>query len=91
MVLNWLRVDVAAEVRLIVGSQPIDFTCHGDGEPALLLESIVSMPEGQSGPFQVEIEVSRLRCPFFDSGRTSPDQRWLGVCVHWIELEPIEA
>ncbi len=88
-VLNWLRVDVASEVTLMVGDRPVAFQCNGSGKPVLRLEAMVSGPEEHTGPLRVQIKVTRLRCPFFESGGESPDQRWLGVCVNWIELEPL--
>jgi glycosyltransferase involved in cell wall biosynthesis len=88
-VLNWLPADIAGEVKLAVAGRPVAFTCREDGAPAVLLEAVVSLAEAPAGPLRVQIEVARLRCPFFETGGASPDQRWLGVCVSWIELEPL--
>lgn len=88
-VLNWLQVDIAAEVTLRVANRPLAFVCRGVGRPELLLEAVVSNLGAQPGPLRIQLQVERLRCPFFDSGGTSPDQRWLGICVGYVEIEPL--
>jgi hypothetical protein len=88
-VLNWLQVDTAAEVTVAVADRSVAFTCHEDGGPVEFLEGAVSHLEAQAGPLRVQLTVARLRCPYFETGGISPDQRWLGVCVASIELEPL--
>jgi hypothetical protein len=87
-ILNWLGVDVAKEVTLLVAGERVDFRCKEADPPAVRLEITVSAKLQPNGPLRVEIAASRLRCPYFDTGGQSPDRRWLGVCVNWIELQP---
>lgn len=88
-VLNFLQADVPREVTLAVAGQPVAFTWHEAGGPAVLLEASVKLADAPAGPLRVRIEVARLRCPFFETGGANQDQRWLGVGVSWIELEPL--
>jgi glycosyltransferase involved in cell wall biosynthesis len=88
--LNWLGVDLASEVSLAVAGQKIEFTCAGTTAPIVELDAVVSTPEDSSGgPLRVQIACAHLRCPFFETEGRSPDTRWLGVCVNWIEVEPV--
>ncbi len=88
-VLNWLQADIPREVALTIAGRPVAFNCYEEGGPAVLLDALVLLAEPPAGPLRVPIEVARLRCPFFESDGASPDQRWLGVCIAWIELEPL--
>jgi glycosyltransferase involved in cell wall biosynthesis len=87
--LNMLRVNIEREVELTVDGRCVEFSIHGGGDPALVLESTVSVPENCGGSLRVSLRVLKLRCPYFLTDGVSYDQRWLGVCVNWLELEPI--
>ena len=86
--LNWLGVNIADEVSLLVSGKIVEFTCREMLAPAVCLEANISEPPLSAGPLQVQIATARLRCPYFETEGRSPDTRWLGVCVNWIELEP---
>jgi glycosyltransferase involved in cell wall biosynthesis len=87
--LNMLQVNIADEVELIVGGRSVEFSIRGDGNPVQVLESTLSMTGSSDGSLRVKIRVLKLRCPYFLSNGANPDQRWLGVCFNWLELEPI--
>lgn len=87
-VLNWFHADIAAEVSLRVNGRAVTFTSEGDGNPALRLRTVVSNDECEPGAMRIQIETSRMRCPHFVWG--TADERWLGVCVNWVEVAPLE-
>jgi glycosyltransferase involved in cell wall biosynthesis len=89
VVLNWIGTDFAAEISLCVAGHPVAFACYGSGQPDVTLESEVTALEPQSGPLRIQLKVSRLRCPYFETGGASPDMRWLGVCVESVEVVPL--
>lgn len=83
--LNWLQVDVASEVTISVGGRPLDTTCQTDG---IAMRFEADAPP-QDGPLRIQLRVSQMRCPYFLTNRSSPDHRWIGVCVNWVELRPL--
>jgi hypothetical protein len=86
--LNWLGVNIADEVGLLVFGEKVEFICREMRSPAVCLEAEICAPPLAAGPLRVQIAAARLRCPYFETEGRSPDKRWLGVCVNWIELEP---
>jgi glycosyltransferase involved in cell wall biosynthesis len=87
--LNWLGVKIADELSLFVSGEKVEFTSMEMGPPAIWVEANVYAPRPWEGPLRVKLAVDRLRCPHFETDGRSPDCRWLGVCVNWIELEPL--
>lgn len=87
-ILNWFAVDLAKELTLLVEGEAVDFTCHSRGGPAVLVESEISATE-LPAPLRVQVTVARLRCQYFETNGVIADARWLGVCVNWIEVEPV--
>ncbi len=87
--LNWLGVDLASEVALRIAGQKIEFTCEQVSAPAVRLVTGIVAPHIPADGLRVQINVGRLRCPLFETDGASQDKRWLGVCVNWVEVEPV--
>jgi len=85
--LNWLHVDIASEIRLSIDDAALPFSVHGDGAPAVQLRAAFVGTSAPAAPLRLRIETRRLRCPYFHHNGASADERWLGVCVNWIELD----
>jgi GT2 family glycosyltransferase len=90
-VLNWFGADLSNEVTLRIRGEPVKFTSRDMAPPSVVLEAEVSTLEAPEGPLRVELLAARLRCPYFETDGGSPDTRWLGICVNWIEVEPLPA
>jgi len=88
-VLNWYGADLGDELTLRVNGRPVVFTCEGDSRPAVRLCGVVSRDRGEGdGPMRIHLETRVMRCPHFLHG--SADERWLGVCVNWVDVEPAD-
>jgi glycosyltransferase involved in cell wall biosynthesis len=87
-ILNHFRVDLAEEVTLRVAGHRAATVVEPVSEEIAQLESGVLEPLPE-GPVRIEITVKRRRCPFFETDGAFPDTRWLGVCVNWVEVEPV--
>lgn len=88
-ILNWLEMDLATDLKMRVGGQRVEFVCREMEKPAVWLEAEVRAESG-AGPLRVQVEVERTRCLYLETEGKSPETRWLGVCVEWIEVEPAD-
>lgn len=93
-VLNWFRADLSTEATLHVNGRPVPFTCHDDGDVAVRLRAIArdnasDAGASEPGPIRIRLDTSVMRCPHFLYGNA--DERWLGLCVNWVEVAPAAA
>jgi hypothetical protein len=84
--LNWFHADVASEVTVSVNDRPVPYTIAGDGDPVLRLHGVIESGTAADGPLRIRLENRVMRCPHFVHGNA--DERWLGVCINWVELAP---
>jgi len=83
-ILNWFQVSLPDELALCVDGTPAAFSIEPSDSPAAELITELRPSTGQH--VRVQFRVSRTRCPHFEWPGRSDDQRWMGVCVNWIEL-----
>jgi hypothetical protein len=87
-VLNWLQVNIAEELKIVVANRTVPFKSEGDGNPSLIAEAVVSARRKRRRAHCV-FSSKRLACGvhFFETGSESGPA--LGVCVGWVEIEPL--
>lgn len=86
--LNWFHVDLAGEVTLTINGVETPLTWSTGPDPVVIATADVHRTTGHDGALRIGLTTSTMRCPFFLSNGASADERWLGVCVHAIELVP---
>jgi hypothetical protein len=88
-VLTALTERAVTSVKLAVQGQPIECRVERQAKGTYLLHATARRSSGSNpeGEFAVTLEVDPLVRPS-DLG-SSPDVRWLGLAVNWIELEPL--
>ncbi|MFN0101555.1 MAG: glycosyltransferase family 2 protein [Bryobacteraceae bacterium] len=86
-ILNLFNAPISEELRLFVNDAPVAYTVETPSPPAALLTSGPCNASGNST--RLRIASTRTRCPYFEWPDKSEDQRWLGVCFNWVEVEPV--
>jgi glycosyltransferase involved in cell wall biosynthesis len=83
-VLNWFHADIASELTISIDGAPVSFQLVQGEHPVVRLEADVVLSQPVDGPLRIQLAYAPMRCPYFLHG--SADERWLGVCVRWVEL-----
>jgi len=87
--LNLLKAPLAEEVRVLINDQVAAISFE-QGPPPVATLSFVAVRESESATaLRIRLEVSKLRSPYFHHLGESEDRRWLGVCLNWVEVEPL--
>ena len=88
-VIATMRPDLADSIKLSVHEHPLDTVVRREG-PTLLLEAEVRRADvaNTDRDFGVTIDAGGLARPC--DVEAGPDNRWLGLAVNWIELEPLK-
>lgn len=85
-VLNWFEADLAAEMSLTVDGVPMAFTVEAGAHPVAWVRARVPARAAAGHALRIGIDARVMRCPHFLYGNA--DERWLGICVNWVEVEP---
>ena len=80
---NFFGISLADELRLFVNDDPVAYSID---DRQLIVESCPANGE----TVRIRFACTRTRCPYFEWPGKNEDQRWLGICLNWVEIGSLE-
>ncbi len=72
----------------LLNNTPVTLRLNDVSTPfSLSSDGLLTAHGPAASPIQIELHCARLHNPHLASSGQNPDQRWLGVCLRWLELD----